>query len=109
MNYPDTPGFKAAGTSEAAANTTDAEALRELTLASIRKYPKTADEVAGDIGIDRLAIRPRCTELKAAGLIQDSGKRRSNVSGKLACVWEVVKKPNRNGFLFDTTKDAASL
>ena len=56
MSYPDSPGFKATGTSEVAANTTDAEALRAITLQSIRKAPKTADEVADDVGIDRLAM-----------------------------------------------------
>ena len=109
MSYPETPGFKASGTSEIAANTTDAEALRAITLQSIKKAPKTADEIADDVGIDRLAIRPRCTELKASGLIRDSGVRRPNVSGKMAIVWEVVKRPDRNGMLFNTQKDASSL
>lgn len=113
--YPDSPGFKSTGTSEIAANTTDAEALRAVTLASIKRAPKTADEVATDVGIDRLAIRPRCTELQLAGLIRKSGVCRPNVSGKMATVWEVVPTvptptlPARAGMLFDTRKDAASL
>lgn len=115
MSYPENPGFKASGTSEIAANTTDAETLRAVTLQSIKKAPKTADEVATDVGIDRLAIRPRCTELEKSGLIRDSGKRRPNISGKMAIVWEACQQANkptspaRAGMLFDTSLDASSM
>ena len=49
----------------------------------------TSDECARELGIDRLAIRPRFTELSQSGSIQDSGQRRKNSNGKSAIVWKL--------------------
>lgn len=46
----------------------------------------TADEVALVMGRDRLAIRPRITELKMSGVVRDTGRRRKNRSGRNAAV-----------------------
>jgi predicted ArsR family transcriptional regulator len=74
--------------------------LRELVLREIAKHPEgaTADEVADYLKIDRLSVRPRCTELLKAGYIDDAGKRRQNQSGKRAKVWRI------NATLFDQTR-----
>lgn len=125
QTYPITPGFKAPGTSEYAANTTDAVTLRELAYQSLRKSDKTADEVAADLGIDRLAIRPRITELVRLGRVRKTEITRRNASGKPATVWRAVQdfheqqpvsitQEPRNGMgkqntLFPLTKDASSL
>ena len=37
-----------------------------------------------------LAIRPRISELRAAGLIEDTGHRRKNKSGMSACIWQAT-------------------
>lgn len=80
-------------TSRAAAEAMAAEAprLRELVLEEIRKAGRarglTADEAAHRLRRSVLAIRPRVTELSNAGLIRDSGSRRSNASGRGAIVW----------------------
>lgn len=125
MTYPTTPGFKADGTSEYAANTTDSGTLRELTYQSLRKADKTADEVANDLGLDRLAIRPRITELVRLGRVRKTERTRCNTSGKPATVWRAVQdfheqqpvsitQEPRSGMgkqntLFPLTKDASSL
>lgn len=89
--YPHAPGAKAEGTSRAAAVsiTEHAETLKHRALMAFSRGPKTADEVAAELGVSILAIRPRVTELYRLGLIQDTGARRENASGKLANVWEV--------------------
>ncbi len=88
--YPDAPGWKGTPTSHAAAESVDADTLRGLALDYLQAQgDHTADEIAAGLRIDRLAIRPRCSELKAKALIRDSGVRRPNASGKSAIVWTV--------------------
>lgn len=86
-------GYKATDTetsqqaAEAAAHT--APSLRLRVLQSIRQAPDgmTADEAAQALDASVLAIRPRVTELKDAGLIVQSCGRRKNASGRRAVVW----------------------
>ncbi|HZZ98610.1 MAG TPA: hypothetical protein VFG51_01625 [Candidatus Saccharimonadia bacterium] len=88
--YPDTPGYKKAGTSKDAAEEMKYEAstLRARCFHDlIWLGPSTADELARHINKSVLAIRPRISELLAKGKIEDSGLRRKNVSGKSAIVW----------------------
>lgn len=69
----------------------DAKTLREDVLAAIRaagEWGLTADEAAARLRLSPFTTRPRCTELRAAGLIVDSGRRRENSSGKRAIVWK---------------------
>lgn len=73
-----------------------APALRNKCLRALRETgPMTSDECANELGIDRLAIRPRFTELSHASVIIDSGQRRRNTSGKAAIVWRL--KTERDG------------
>ncbi len=88
--YPATPGFKEPTTSRDAALAFGKEAknLRALVLAAIKQYGGlTADEVARKLNMDRLAIRPRCSELRFMGKIENSNHRRVNDSGLRAIVW----------------------
>ena len=86
-------GYKAIDTetsmqaAEAASHT--APSLRVKVLEAIRSTPDglTADEAAEKLAMSILAIRPRVTELKAAGLIVPSCARRKNASGRSAVVW----------------------
>ena len=89
--YPDHPGFKARQTSIDAAQQVSEKAptLREQVFRILQDRPMTADAVAATLGKSILSIRPRLSELAANNLIQDSGKRRANASGKMAIVWEV--------------------
>ncbi len=52
----------------------------------------TPDECASYLGLDKLSVRPRFTELQRAGLIHDTGARRKNpTSGKSAKVWTLTE------------------
>lgn len=92
MTYPEAPGFKAHGTSEESARKVSSEArtLREQVLDVFRfNGDMTADECAEHMGLSILSIRPRFSELRAMGEIEDSGVRRKNVSGHRAVVWKL--------------------
>jgi len=67
--------------------------LRAAVFKELAICPGTADEVAKRLGIDKLAIRPRCSELRFDGKIRPSGIHRRNDSGRPAIVWE----PNPGG------------
>ena len=90
---PDMPGYRRTETSYLAARDMRLRApvLRAMCLDALRQFgPMTADQVAEAIGKDRLAVRPRITELKRSGSIEKTGERRENVSGKAADVWRVT-------------------
>jgi len=50
----------------------------------------SADQCAYVLGRSVLSIRPRFSELNAADLIEDSGTRTLNDSGKRAIVWRIA-------------------
>jgi hypothetical protein len=92
--YPAHPGFKEGDTSRAAAEemTLRAGTLRRLVYDFICKHPHhTADEVAAALEESPLAIRPRLSELRVAGLIINDGKG-INRSGKKAHQWISVAR-----------------
>jgi predicted ArsR family transcriptional regulator len=92
--YPDAPGFKAAGPSEDAAKVISGKAarLRAMVLKQIAKCPAgaTADEIAHNLGLSILSIRPRVSELNRAGEIRSTDMRRKNESGMTATVWQLA-------------------
>lgn len=92
MMYPNEAGSKGpAETGPEAAADVDCARLQRLVLGSIRRAQKagrTAEEVANALQLPRVTAQPRTSELKAKGLIFDSGQRRINrSSGKRAVVW----------------------
>jgi predicted ArsR family transcriptional regulator len=90
--YPAVPGSKAAGTSSEAAEAMKPRAgiLRAKVLACLRTRALTADECADALRESVLAIRPRFSELRALGLVVDTGDRRINDSGRRAIVWRAA-------------------
>lgn len=86
--YPLEPGYKKPGTSSEAANSMKprAKALRVKVLEVLGRGACTADECAKKLQVSILAIRPRCSELMAQGLIERTGARRPNDSGLMADV-----------------------
>lgn len=68
--------------------------LKDKVLTVLRRYPSglTADEVAEFCGAPMLAIRPRVSELKNDGLIEDTGKRRKNASSHIATIWRIKQE-----------------
>lgn len=82
--YPATPGFrKGSDTSKEAAEAIApvASTLRGRVARLFKEsFPDsfTADEAAKALNLSPFAIRPRVTELSAAGLLEKTGERRSN-------------------------------
>lgn len=97
VTYPDHPGFKVPGTSEEAARRVrgSAKVLRERVLVRLRERAAgmTADEIAEDLNLSVLSVRPRVSELNRLGEIRKNGLRRRNASGLSASVW-VVSPPS---------------
>jgi predicted ArsR family transcriptional regulator len=91
--YPDAPGFKTAGPSEDAAKAISGKAarMRAMVLQKIGQHPAgaTADEIAKDLNLSVLSIRPRVSELNRNGEIEQTGARRKNESGMTATVWRI--------------------
>ena len=90
--YPEAPGTYNVSTSIQAANEMQPKAsrLRGLCFDALVDYgDMTPDETAAFLGLDKLSIRPRFSELKAMGEIVDTGERRANNSGKKAIVWTI--------------------
>ena len=91
--YPEQPGYKAEGTSADAAQSVRLVASKgrlACMRALIKFGPMTADEVAAHLGMDRLYIRPRMSELVRMGSIRETGERRKNISGRSAAVMWIV-------------------
>lgn len=88
--YPRVPGRRRVDTSVEAADLIHGKApsLRDRCMDVLRANPEgmTADEIAAELRVGILSIRPRVTELKRFGLIVDSGQRRCNASNRLAAV-----------------------
>lgn len=47
----------------------------------------TGDELAAHLGIDKLTVRPRITELRLDGRVVDTGRRQTNAIRKRVIVW----------------------
>ncbi len=91
FSYPNEPGAKVGGTSREAAEAMkpSAATLRDHCLAFLGDWgPSTTDECAKAMQVSILSIRPRFSELKRLGKIEDSGERRFNASGHRAIVWK---------------------
>ncbi len=94
MKYPDSAGFKEMTTSREAAERIKgsgrAKSLRERVWAVLNDdgIHLTADEIAFFLHESPFSIRPRLAELRALGMIEPTGKRRSNqATGGTAHVW----------------------
>ena len=95
--YPHQPGCKTEHpetSREAAESLGDrARLIREQVLQVLTVFPDvTPDEAALFLKLDKLAVRPRFSELAKLGKIEDSGARRKNASGKNAACWRLVRK-----------------
>jgi len=88
--YPDHAGYKAAGTSQDAANAIEgsgqASRLRSAVLGFYGRQQGTADECAASLGESILSIRPRCSELLTQGKLYRTGERRKSSEGRAQAV-----------------------
>jgi hypothetical protein len=91
--YPDVAGYKGDETSAAAAAdiTPELSRLRRMAFEAIsRRGPLgyTSEELADAVGVPRVSIQPRTSELFRLGQIAKSQQKRRNASsGKMARVW----------------------
>ena len=111
MTYPTTPGFKERGqpgqisTSQAAAVAISCAApkLRASILERMIAAPWltwTADEMAEELNVSILAVRPRFTELAQMGEIVRTGMRRPSSQGNPQCVYRPAPEtPHQSPFL----------
>ena len=93
-DYPNAPGWKATDTETSRQAAVLAKpqvaTLREQCLDVLRVKPMTADEVASELLSSVLSIRPRISELKLMGRVEQTPRRRCNVSGRSAVVWRLA-------------------
>jgi hypothetical protein len=96
MAYPDTRGFKAAGSSSEAAQkvTRHAATVRDRVLQFLQsEHPAdfTPAQIASRLGISFLSVRPRVSELHLRSEIEPDVTRRKNDSGMSAQCCLVAK------------------
>lgn len=89
-------GWKATQTSAEAARSIRPSAanLRQRVLDDLLAHPgpATCDEIAERTGIPLENVRPRITELREAGRIEDSGIRRLTRFSKRSIAWRIARK-----------------
>jgi hypothetical protein len=92
QHYPETPFHRGIDTSIAAAASIN-QVLPRLqssvlgVILGAGERGSTADEVSLALGWERFRVRPRASELRKAGRIIDSGRRRDSLSGIASIVW----------------------
>jgi hypothetical protein len=94
--YPRAPGFKVEGPSREAAEAIKlaAKNLRDRVLTVVQSLDRdealTADQIALRLKRSPLSVRPRVSELAAAGKIVRTEKRGKNESGMSATKWRAA-------------------
>ena len=94
--YPDEPGAKGTdGTSQAAAMAMapSVSHLRRLAMRMLARLGEaTPLEAVAASGVTRESLQPRFSELRAMGLVEPTGARRRNPSGKSVSVLRLTDK-----------------
>jgi predicted ArsR family transcriptional regulator len=108
VTYPASPGFKGdldTGCAAARSFARKAKPIRVRTLEAIEHGPATAEQVAAEIDAHWMVVRARCSELRAQGLIEDSGRRGEGALGGKVVVWRSTTPLERAAF--NAARDAA--
>lgn len=94
--YPDDPGAKGPdGTSQDAADAIapNVPRLRRVAMLALARLGEaTPLEVVAVAGVAREALQPRFSELRVMGLVEPTGTRRRNPSGKYAAVLRLTEQ-----------------
>ncbi|MBC2651360.1 helix-turn-helix domain-containing protein [Novosphingobium aerophilum] len=94
--YPDIPGAKGPdGTSQEAAKATELHVsyLRRVAMRALDRLGEATVLEAVDFAkVSRESLQPRFSELRAMGLVEPTGARRRNPSGKRAAVLRLTEK-----------------
>jgi hypothetical protein len=89
-----TPGYTSPGPSQEAAEVMapKVEAIRAGIIECLTVNPAglTADECAEIMGVHWQNVRPRMSEMKAAGKVEKTRLRRTNISNCSATVWRMA-------------------
>ena len=92
--YPTNPGYKRTLTSQAAAeqarSTKNKDYHRVLDALGEAPDGLTADEIAAAYGEIYNKFRPRCSELRLHGKIEESGRTRASFLGNQQIVWRLT-------------------
>ncbi|QUD86954.1 hypothetical protein [Phenylobacterium montanum] len=99
--YPEHPGLKGpsdTGPAAAASFAPKAKTIRERTLLELERGPATAEQVAERLGLHFMIVRARCSELRALGLVADSGERGAGALGGRVIVWRATTAAEREAF-----------
>ena len=107
--YPNAPGHKGdldTGRLAAKAFAPKAKPIRVRALDVIERGPSTAERIADEIGAHWMIVRARCSELRAMGLIDDSGRRGDGALGGRVVVWRATTALERAAF--DAAREATS-
>jgi hypothetical protein len=100
QSYPNRPGYR--GNTEGSRETSRdaatkvapvAKTQRDKVLAAlIEAYPegRSSDQIADATGITRYSVRPRISELVAAGKVQATELRTRNGDGNQVVIWRAV-------------------
>jgi predicted ArsR family transcriptional regulator len=92
QQYPDVPGHNHVPTSIAAAESmvSVAQSIRwRIHALLLEGYELTSEETASKLDISHDNAWKRFSELRANGVVEDSGITRSNASGRQAIVWRI--------------------
>lgn len=96
VRYPAVPGSKGTdGTSQDAAEAIKPRVsrLRRIAMHALAKLgDATVLEAVSFAGVSRESLQPRFSELRAMGLVEATGARRPNPSGKAAAVLRLTDK-----------------
>ena len=100
--YPETAGFKGdangPGAESAAYYLPQLSTRRRQVLDGLGDGPKTAEQIGGEIGLHWYLVRPRLSELKALGLVAETGQRGASALGGKCTVYRPTTETERSLF-----------
>jgi len=101
MTYPETPGWKGdleTGREAAITFKPKAKPLRQRAMEVIERGPASAEQIGAEIDHHFMVVRARCSELRAQGLITDSGQRGPGALGGRVVIWRATTPEERAAF-----------
>jgi predicted ArsR family transcriptional regulator len=100
--YPDEAGFKGSASGPGADNaryySAQVTGRRRQVLGGLDVGPGTAEEIAVRVGLHWYLTRPRLSELKALGLVIETGERGTGALGGSVSRWRLTSSEERAQF-----------
>ena len=101
QSYPHHPGWKGdldTGRNAAISHAAKAPSIQSRALAVIERRNASAEQVADEIGVHWQIARARCSDLRALGMIDDSGARADGALGGKSVVWRATTPLERAAY-----------